>query len=382
MFNLAVPFHFPLIGHKGERAVSHFEVLFMSSGGSSNKPGGLPTESPASLLQECLACGVLVVGARERVVACTAEAAGHLHARAARLKNASINSLPAPLPELIRAAAKGGKAVTNLEIEIKASRGGAIRLRASILPVKSPAPSQVIVVLNNLTSAPIFEQNLRRLDRLASLGSLSASMAHEIKNGMVAIKTFVDLLAQKNQEAELTEVVGRELQRINTIVTQMLRFAAPKAATHAPVRVHDLLDHSLRLLQHQISAKMILLRKNYQAQPDTVRGDDAQLQQVFMNLLLNAIEAMGANGVLTVGTEITGGEQGARIMKICIQDTGVGIPSENHGRLFEPFFTTKKNGTGLGLAISKRIMLEHHGAIEVQSETGQGSLFTLALPAI
>ena len=211
---------------------------------------------------------------------------------------------------------------------------------------------------------------------------LSASMAHEIKNGMVAIKTFVDLLAQKNQEAELTEVVGRELQRINAIVTQMLRFAAPKAATHATVRVHDLLDHSLRLLQHQISAKMILLRKNYQAQPDTVRGDDAQLQQVFMNLLLNAIEAMGANGVLTVGTEITGGEQGARIMKICIQDTGVGIPSENHGRLFEPFFTTKKNGTGLGLAISKRIMLEHHGAIEVQSETGQGSLFTLALPAI
>jgi signal transduction histidine kinase len=382
MFILAVSFHFLLNGLKGKRAVNHFAVLIMSPGGSSKKTGGLPTESPASLLQECLACGVLVVGARERIVACTAEAAGHLNARAARLRNASINSLPAPLPELIRAAIKSGKAVTNLEIEIKAPRGGAIRLRASILPVKSPAPSQVIVVLNNLTSAPIFEQNLRRLDRLASLGSLSASMAHEIKNGMVAIKTFVDLLAQKDQEAELTEVVGRELQRINAIVTQMLRFAAPKAATHAPVRVHDLLDHSLRLLQHQISAKMILLRKNYQAQPDTVRGDDAQLQQVFMNLLLNAIEAMNANGVLTVGTEITGGEQGAHILKIYIQDTGVGIPSENLGRLFEPFFTTKKNGTGLGLAISKRIMLEHHGAIEVQSETGQGSLFTLALPVI
>src|SRR6202142_1941448 len=98
---------------------------------------------------------------------------------------------------------------------------------------------------------------------------------------MVAVKTFVDLLAQKNQEAELTEVVGRELQRINTIVTQMLRFAAPKSTTHATVRVHDLFDHSLRLLQHQVSAKMILLHKNFRAQPDTVRGDDAQLQQVF-----------------------------------------------------------------------------------------------------
>jgi signal transduction histidine kinase len=348
----------------------------MSPVGSSNKHGGLPTESPASLLQECLACGVLVVGARERIVACTAEAAGHLRARAARLKNASINSLPAPLPELIRAAAKSGKAVTNREIEIKTPRGGAMRLRASILPVKSRAQSQVVVVLNNLTSAPVFEQNLRRLDQLASLGALSASMAHEIKNGMVAIKTFVDLLAQKNQEAELTEVVGRELQRINAIVTQMLRFAAPKAAASATVHTHDLLDHSLRLLQHQIGAKMISLQRNYQAAPDILHGDDAQLQQVFMNLLLNAIEAMSTNGVLTVSTKIAGGKQ----LQIQIQDTGAGIAPENIARLFEPFFTTKKDGTGLGLAISKRIALEHHGAIEVRSEIAKGSTFTLSLP--
>ncbi len=151
----------------------------------------------------------------------------------------------------------------------------------------------------------------------------------------------------------------------------MLRFAAPKTPAFAPVRVHDLLDHSLRLLQHQFSAKMILLRKDYKAQPDTVRGDDAQLQQVFMNLLLNALEAMGTNGVLTVGTEIAPGEHGARVFKIQIQDTGVGIPPENLKRLFEPFFTTKKNGTGLGLAIAKRIALEHQGAIEVLSEARQ-----------
>jgi signal transduction histidine kinase len=340
----------------------------------------LSVANPAGLLQECLACGVLVVGARERITACTAEAAAHLRARAARLKNTSIQSLPAPLPELIRAAAKSGKAVTNREIEIRTPRGGATTLRASILPVKTRALSQVVVVLNNLTSAPVFELNMRRLDRLASLGALSASMAHEIKNGMVAIKTFVDLLAQKNQEAELTDVVGRELQRINAIVTQMLRFAAPKAAMHAPVRAHDLLDRSLRLLQHQVSAKMILLRKDYQAQPDTVRGDDAQLQQVFMNLLLNAIEAMGANGVLSVGTEVADGDKGGRILKVYIQDNGTGIARENLARVFEPFFTTKANGTGLGLAISKRIALEHHGMIEVRSETAQGSTFTLSLP--
>jgi signal transduction histidine kinase len=158
----------------------------------------------------------------------------------------------------------------------------------------------------------------------------------------------------------------------------MLRIAAPKPATFATVHIHDLLDHSLRVLQHQIGAKMIALQRNYQAAPDTVRGDDAQLQQVFMNLLLNAIEAMGANGVLTVSTEITGGKE----LQIQIRDTGAGVARENLARLFEPFFTTKKNGTGLGLAISKRIALEHQGEIHLQSAVNQGSTFTLSLPVL
>jgi signal transduction histidine kinase len=354
--------------------------LIMPPGSSTKEIGGLSAGNPVSLLQECLACGVLVVGARERIVACTAEAAALLRTRAARLRNATVNSLPAPLPKLIREAAKSGKPVTNHGILLKTSHGGATTLRVSILPVKKRAMSQVVVVLNNLTSAPVFEQNIRRLDQLASLGTLSASMAHEIKNGMVAIKTFTDLLAQKGEDVELTDVVSRELQRINGLVTQMLRFAAPKHTTLISVRVHDLLDHSLRLLQHQISSKLISLQRHYKADPDIVRGDDAQLQQAFMNLLLNALEAMGPNGVLTVSTGISEGEGGARLLKIHIEDTGVGIAWENLERSFEPFFTTKKNGTGLGLAISRLIAHEHCGTIQVQSEINKGSKFTLSLP--
>ena len=126
---------------------------------------------------------------------------------------------------------------------------------------------------------------------------------------------------------------------------------------------------------------MILLRKDYRAQPDTVRGDDAQLQQVFMNFLLNAVEAMGPNGRLTLNTEIADGENGGRAMKIEIRDTGVGIASENLERLFEPFFTTKKNGTGLGLAICHRIIREHQGSIQVHSEAGKSSTFSIWLVA-
>jgi len=226
----------------------------------------------------------------------------------------------------------------------------------------------------------ISDDNLRRLDRLANLGMLSAGMAHEIKNGMVAIKTFFDLLLQQGHDSELTDVVGRELKRIDGIVTQMLRFGAPGRAAFKTVRVHGVLEHSLRLIEHQMGSKLISLNRRYEAVPDTVRGDEFQLQQVFMNLLFNAIEAMGANGSLTVGTEVADGKDG-RTLRIQILDTGVGIPQANLVRLFEPFFTTKKNGTGLGLAISQRIIHEHHGTIHVHSQVNHGSTFSIELPA-
>jgi two-component system, NtrC family, nitrogen regulation sensor histidine kinase GlnL len=220
----------------------------------------------------------------------------------------------------------------------------------------------------------------QQLDRLANLGMLSASMSHEIKNGLQAVRTFVDVLLEKNPNEELGELVRHELDRVNAIVTQILRIAAPGSASFKAVRSHDLLEHSLRLLKPHASMKLINLQKKYHAAPDTVHGDDALLQQVIMNLLFNAVDAMGPNGTLTVGTEIGESEEGARVLKIHIQDTGMGIAPENAARLFEPFFTTKKNGTGLGLAICQRIIQQHRGIIHAQSEAGLGSTFTIHLP--
>ncbi len=229
-------------------------------------------------------------------------------------------------------------------------------------------------------SAPASAEKLQRLERLANLGVLSAGLAHEIKNGMVAIQTFVDLLLEKNQDAELGDIVRHELRRINGIVSQMLQIGAPGPASFKTVRVHEVLDLSLRLLQPQITVKLIAVEKNYRAEFDAVHGNDTQLQQTFMNLLLNAVEAMGTNGTLTVSTEITGAENGARSLQIKIQDTGRGIAPENLARLFEPFFTTKKNGTGLGLAISHRIVREHQGSIRAHSEAGSSTTFSISLP--
>lgn len=225
------------------------------------------------------------------------------------------------------------------------------------------------------------DDKIQRLDRLANLGMLAAGMAHEIKNGMVAIKTFLDLLLEKNPDAELGEIVRHELQRINTIATQMLRIATPNPAGYETMRIHEIVDRSLRLLEPQINLKAITVKKDYCSAPDTVFGDGAQLQQVFMNLFLNALEAMGQNGKLTITTGISNDDNGTAALKIHVQDTGAGISAENLSQMFVPFFSTKSKGTGLGLAISQRILLEHGGTIEVQSEPGQGAVFNLVLPS-
>ncbi len=229
-------------------------------------------------------------------------------------------------------------------------------------------------------SPAILDENLQRLDRLANLGTLSAGIAHEIKNALVPIKTFVELMLEKSDDRELAITVDREVKRLDSMVSQMLRFASPRPTTFTAVQVHDVLDISLRLLQHQITGKMISVTRDFRAMPGVVRGDEAQLQQVIMNLLLNALEAMGTSGVLTISTEIIEDNGDTHLMRINIQDSGMGIKKENLERVFEPFFTTKKNGTGLGLAISQRVAREHHGKIEAQSEPGQGSTFVISLP--
>ena len=226
----------------------------------------------------------------------------------------------------------------------------------------------------------ILDENLQRLDRLANLGTLSAGIAHEIKNALVPIKTFVELMLEKADDRELAVTVEREVKRLDSMVSQMLRFASPKPTTFASVQVHDVLDISLRLLQHQITGKMISVTRDFRAVPGVVRGDEAQLQQVIMNLLLNALEAMGTSGVLTISTEIIEENRGTHLMRINFHDTGMGIKKENLDRVFEPFFTTKKNGTGLGLAISQRVAREHHGRLEAQSEPGKGSTFIFSIP--
>ncbi|MDE3068585.1 MAG: hypothetical protein KGJ60_13705 [Verrucomicrobiota bacterium] len=343
-----------------------------SVSGERGEKGG--NEDAPGRLQARLACGLFVVDGHGRIAVRTPDVTKWFGLKA----GAPVQSLPAPLARLIGEALADGRPQSHETVFLGKGRDAA-PWRVSLLPL--PARKEIVVALGPLAGAPAFEQHLRRLDRLANLGALSAGLAHEIRNGMVAVKTFVQLLLEKERDSELSQVVVRELHRIDAMVGQMLRVAAPAPPVLGPVSVHKVLDHSLRLLQHQINAKSVSLTRHYHAAPDTVRGDECQLQQAFMNLLVNALEALGANGALTVSTEVAEAHPAGRQVRIQIRDNGAGIRPEHQTRLFEPFFTTKKNGVGLGLPICRHIIEEHHGAITVQSEAGKGSTFTICLPA-
>jgi signal transduction histidine kinase len=248
----------------------------------------------------------------------------------------------------------------------------------------------MILLLRSLALRPHFEERLQQLGRLAAIGTLSASMAHEIKNALVASKTFFDLLLEKHADSELVEVVRREIARIDSLVTETLKFAKPSAQRFTSLRLHEVLAHSLRLVQTHLENKAIVLQRSFRAEPDLVRGDDHQLQQAFLNLFLNASEAMSPRGMLSVTTEVVPRNspgEGPRVgrpaeIRVIITDDGPGIAPETLARLFEPFFTTKPNGTGLGLPIVWRIIQEHRGTISVDSQPGRGTTFQVVLPGL
>jgi signal transduction histidine kinase len=255
--------------------------------------------------------------------------------------------------------------------------------------VRSEGGVGAALVLTDVSSAVACEQRLEQMDRLANLGTLVASTAHEIRNALVAGKTFLDLLLEKNREAELSEIVQREMARIDAIVSRLLKFAGPDNTTIGPVHLHEVLDYSLRLLHPQFESKAIVVERAFHAAGDVVNGNESSLQQAFVNLMLNSAEAMDQKGKLKVTTESlvpdsgrSGGILGAANssdVRVIIEDTGMGISAENMPRLFEPFFTTKPAGTGLGLAITQRIIHEHRGKIDVESQPAQGAAFIVTL---
>jgi signal transduction histidine kinase len=217
--------------------------------------------------------------------------------------------------------------------------------------------------------------------RMAAMGEIAAAVAHEARNPLGALSNCVQLLRGNpnitGEDAELLEIVHTESQRLNEIISDFLAFGRPRPPQFEAVDVHEVVDSTLALLRRdgRCPPSIVFVTK-FDPASSAVRADRDQLRQVFWNLFLNAVQAMGEQGELRVDTQSEGSA-----VQISVQDTGPGISPETLGRLFEPFYTTRAGGTGLGLAIVRRILEEHNGEIRVDSEPDVGACFTLTLPA-
>src|SRR5438552_12500209 len=340
------------------------------------------------VVYRAVGAGVVAVDALRNVSAFNRAAERITGLQAEAVLGRKIVELPAPLQQTIEETFVSGKPVTDRTVVLFPDREekAAVHTNTSLCANASGQALMVVAVYHDLDSARKLERRIRRLERLASIGTLSAGVAHEIKNALVAIKSFSDLLAQRNQDVEMTTLISRQAQRIDSLVNQLLKFARPAKPTFAIVSLHEVIDNSLRLVQHQLKVRKIQLVRALDAGHDQVQGDAKQLEQALINLLLNAIEAMEEMGTLTVATElVVATEQISRAepkgkkeqVQVSIKDTGSGIPPELATRLFVPFMTTKPEGTGLGLAITARIIQEHRGRIKVESEVNKGTTFKI-----
>jgi signal transduction histidine kinase len=223
-------------------------------------------------------------------------------------------------------------------------------------------------------------RRMLRADRLATIGELAAGAAHEIRNPLTSIKSSLQYLESRCREETEKKLLGvalRETDRIDETLAALLSFSRPSEIRKEPCDLVGLLEESVALVSLQARAKGVDVRTSIPPAPVVVEADGSQLKQVFLNVFLNAVQAMEGGGVLSV--EALRFESGRPLIRVT--DTGPGIPEEALDKVFDPFFTTKKGGTGLGLSICYTIVKAHGGEIEVRSRLGEGTTVLVSLPA-
>jgi len=225
---------------------------------------------------------------------------------------------------------------------------------------------------------------VRRADRLASLGTLAAGLAHEIRNPLVAIKTLVELLPDRIDDEEFRRdflaVASGEVDRICLLVNELLEFARPAAPQLQLEDIPEIMDGMILLISTELKNRNLEVVKKYEDDLPRIAIDREQVKQVFLNILLNAIEATEDGGQVVVEIRTLSRKGSDKVLQVEIRDTGRGIPEDHLDDVFTPFFTTKDKGSGLGLAISHQIIQEHRGIITVKSRVGEGSSFFIDFP--
>ncbi len=290
-------------------------------------------------------------------------------------------------------ASRRGMADTSLALRRR--NGTSLPVEMSTAPLRGVEGKElgVVGIFRDISHLRELEEQLRRSDRLAALGTLAAGLAHEIKNPLTSLRTFTRLAPRKFEEERFRQifekVVPRELERINGIVERLLQLARPARLSFKPVRLPVLLERVLELYANEIEAKQVTVEREYARDLPPIQADSEQLYPALVNLVANALEAMDSGGRLTLragwsddGDPFLPSRRRVlhRRVKVEIEDTGAGISSTHADKVFNPFFTTKAGGTGLGLALAHKIIEDHGGSISFRSSPGVGTTFRVFLP--
>jgi C4-dicarboxylate-specific signal transduction histidine kinase len=240
--------------------------------------------------------------------------------------------------------------------------------------------SQMLLLIQDITELKLAEEKLIQSEKIAALSRLSAGVAHEIGNPLTSISSYVQILDGMEGKDEFTsktlEVISKNINRIVSIVKKMASFTKTHETELREHNVRDLLKATLDLVRYDRRSRNIELKLSVPDELNPVLVDDNQLEQIFLNIILNAIDAMSEGGMLEISAADNDGE-----VSISFKDTGSGIPPDQLEHVFEPFFTTKESGTGFGLSVSYSIIKSFGGEIDVQSSPGHGTTFTVRLPA-
>src|SRR5262249_7945320 len=238
-----------------------------------------------------------------------------------------------------------------------------------------------LIIIDNITDRIRLEDQLVQNEKLTSIGLLAAGVAHEMNTPLAVISSYSQMLRKEigpeDQRYKLLEKITRQTFRASEIVNNLLNFSRTNATEFGDVDIHQTINETLSLLEHQFKGARIRVERDLSADCPNTFGNAGKLQQVFLNLFLNARDAMADGGELRIRTEAADSK-----IEILVQDTGVGISRENIKKIYDPFFTTKAagKGTGLGLSVSYGIVQEHGGNISVESKPGLGTTFKLELP--
>ncbi len=276
--------------------------------------------------------------------------------------------------------------VTNLyKFPLRNRSGRTLVVNVSIAPLTGKTGERMgrLILVDDITQRMQLEEQLLQTEKLTSLGLLAAGVAHEVNTPLAVISNYVQMLAKalppNDPRHKLTDRIVKQTFRASEIVNNLLNFSRTGGAEFKEVNLNQVIEETLTLVAHPFRASSVQVVRNLDADLPAVLGSNNRLQQVFLNLFLNAKDAMPSGGMLEVRSAANNGS-----VEIEITDTGMGIQRENLHRVFDPFFTTKATGrgTGLGLSVSYGIIKEHAGKIEVRSTPGKGASFRMEFPAV